>query len=347
MKIHFSDNNKIWPRLNHFVKTLKADGHVVSVSFDIAGGEIPDADIWFVEHHTHPFICSLPNSGEIIPILNSLKEKFLKFKGKLIFYATDDESWCSCRGLDPEILNRVDAWAVFVLHDIGHQCRPLGIENKFVMIPRYTVDYKKYDESIIKKNRIQFIGVLTGAYRMIGKKNWRAECMLKIDKTPRLKSHFIGGIVGNQVLEVAQNEEYNKTFQHVVVPRIPHPENERLVERSTITLCIPGNTIWSYRQPLAMRSKTAVITFQNLQKDPGHWLYDNVFGNEFYYVKEDLSDFESVCDYALTHLKETTERAEAGYELYQKYFSLLPNNTYQDHVWKQVKDNFSSLGVHF
>ena len=84
---------------------------------------------------------------------------------------------------------------------------------------------------------------------------------------------------------------------------------------------------------------------EGLKKDPGEWMYNNVFSDEFYYVKPDLSNFIEICKYALENIEETKDKAERAYQLYNKYFRLESGGFYMPHVWKEVKDKFERLGV--
>lgn len=335
MRIHFSDNDCIWPRMAPFYDTLVHNGHTVSHAFD---KNVPDADVWFVEYYNRIL------EAQIVGAINAIRDRLLAFKGKIVFYGLDDDGWSPCTGLDDAIQDRLDAWITFQLRPIGH-CRPQRIADKFITIPRYVEKHAPYNEATPKKNQITFIGLLTGCYRF-GGKNWRAEAMRMIDQNPFLKSHFLGGIVGYDVLTgLTPNVEYHNTFRHLVVPNISNEQNHANIEGSTLNLCIPGNTIWSYRQPFAMRSHTAVITMEGLKNDPHPWMFNDVFGDEFYYVKPDLSNFEEVCEYALTHETETAAKAKAGNALYKKYFQLLPDGAYQPHVWEMVRQKFGALGV--
>jgi len=318
-----------------FINTLKQERHIVSYTFDRSCPS--NVDIWFIDYHKRLWW------EDIVKQNNLLKDIISNFKGKIVLYSLDDNGWYPVQGLHADILHRINALMVFIKSDYD-KCKSPILNSKIITIPRYLCNHREFNNKIIKIPQIFFIGNLTGGYKM-GGKNWRVEAMKLIQNSLIIKNKFIGGIVGKEIIDVKQNEEYNKTFFDLIVPPISEIENIRRLEESLITLCIPGNTIWSYRFPLAMQLKTTIITMEGLKKDPGEWMYNNVFSDEFYYVKPDLSNFIEICKYALENIEETKDKAERAYQLYNKYFRLESGGFYMPHVWKEVKDKFERLGV--
>lgn len=335
MKIAVSDNG-LWDRFVPFLNTLKRNGHEIIVHKDKS--ITPSSDIWLFDYHDKSHELMVENCNKYV-------NQLLDYKGKLIIYTIDDSGASFCPGLSNFIKNRIDAWITFVLWPKGHMFRDETIADKFVLIPRYSIEYRPFIKNI-KQNKFVFIGNLTGAYNFSGK-NLRMECVKRI-KDSYLNKYFIGGFVGNKLFDVPEERqklEYHKSYQQYSVKNISSEEWQKWIDENLIYLHIQGNSKWSYRQPQSMRSKTAVIT-PPLPNDPRMWFMEDVFGDCFYYVKEDYSNMEEVVEYALLNTKETVEKAEFGYDVYRKYLELTPNNEFKSNIWDIIKTEFEKLNIY-
>ena len=336
MKIAFSDNY-LWDRFLPFVNTLKSRGHEIirHPSKNIA----PVADVWFVDYHDR-------GHALMVAKCNECENAFLSFAGKLIFYTLDDGGASYLVGALSSIKRRIDAWITFVKWKPGMEFRPFDVADKFVLIPRYSCNYRSYSRHI-KQNRFFFMGNLTGAYNYEhGRKNLRVECIRRIRKS-YLNEYFLGGFVGDKMFDIpieAQDQFYNESFKNEASTPISSVEWQKWMDENLVYLHLQGNSKWSYRQPQAMQTKTAVIT-PRLENDPAEWFLQDIFGDCFYYVKDDYSDLEDVVEYALLNTRETLDKADFGNQLYLKYLELTPENTFKEPIWNVVDESLSKLGI--
>lgn len=71
--------------------------------------------------------------------------------------------------------------------------------------------------------------------------------------------------------------------------------------------------------------------------------YDTLKNTCGYEIKDDLSDLEYICEYALTHEIESEKIADHGYHIFMKYFQLESDNTYNSVVWNQLKEDLKKI----
>lgn len=335
-------------RIQHFVNTLK-ETHTVYEIKNINHINVTKYDMVLIDYFSAK---SGDAHKEMCDRINSFKDALLRFKGKIVLYSVDDGQAIYNNEVDFEIINRIDAWIVFMIHDGFLDGCPKHkdiLKKKLIRIPRYTLPYVNstdvnYDK---KENKIVFIGKTTGNYWFNGK-NWRIEALNKIWDNQFLKKHFDGWLVDDYIIDVPdQNDEYNKTFKFVKKNVYLSQENwyEKL-KNSTLSLCIPGHTKLGYRHPQSMTFKSTMLANFDLEHDPYPWLFSDKLKDISYTVKPDLSDFIEICEEALLNKEKTKNYAYAAYDVYKQYLEPTNKNTYQNHVWLIVKEQFNNLGFY-
>jgi hypothetical protein len=339
MTLAFTDNG-LWPRFNAFIATLRARGHEICIHPDKS--ILPRADMWFVDFHQtkERNICTY-----MVEQFNKYESSYLTYGGKLIFYTIDDGGASYLNGASQSIKERLDAWITLVKHPVG-ECRPEEIAHKFILIPRYLIDYRP-PGAYIKQNRVIFIGNTTGGWNYDnGNKNLRVECTRRI-RGSALNTYFMGGFVGDHLIDCpnSKNHPYCIEFAPHAVSNISTERWNEWMNESFIYLHLAGNSRWSYRQPQAMQAKTTVIT-PPLINDPGEWFMQDIFSDCFYYMNPDYSNMEDVIEYALYNTKETIEKADHAYRIYNQHLSLTPDGIYQDHIWNMISENLQRVGIY-
>lgn len=348
MKVALLQNSdSIIYRFQHFINTLKEKHSVVNIS-SINQINKENFDLILIDY----FVKSIDDPhGAMCKRMNSFKDELLKFKGKVIFYSLDDGQAIYHNLLDWEIVNRVDAWVVYMINMGFLNLEPKHAEvlkNKFVLIPRYTIPHIKCDDVVYenKQNKIVFIGNTTGNYWFDGK-NWRVECLKRIWDTPFLKEHFDGWLVNDHIIDVQQQDiEYNKTFKFVQKGKyLSEHDWLKKLRYNTLSLALPGHTRYTYRHPQSMALKSTMIANFDLEKDPYIWLFSDKFKDISYTVKDNLSNFVEICEESLINKDKTKSYAYAAYDVYKTYFEVTVKNTFQSHIWKLIIDQFKNVGV--
>ena len=335
-------------RLQHFVNTLK-ETHTVTEINSIDQINIDKFDLLLMDYYS----ATTNNAhAEMCDRINAFKDALLKFEGKLVLYSLDDGQAIYNNEVDFEIINRIDAWVVYMINDGFLDYCPKHsdiLRKKFVRIPRYTLPYVEstdisYDD---KENKIVFIGKTTGNYWFNGK-NWRVEALNKIWDNEFLKKHFDGWLVDDYIIDVpTQSEEYNKTFKFVSKDQyLSETEWFEKLKKSTLSLCIPGHTKFGYRHSQSMVFKSTMVGNFDLENDSYSWLFSDKLKDISYTIKPDLSDFVEKCEESLLDREKTKKYAFAAYDVYRSYFEPTEKNTYQGHVWNIVKEQFDMIGIY-
>lgn len=332
-------------RIQHFINTLK-DSHTIFEIKNIQDINIKNFDMVLIDYFSA--YLNDPHK-EMCDRINSFKEDLLKFKGKVVLYSLDDGQAIYNNDVDFEIINRIDAWVVYMIHDGFLDCCPKHkdiLNKKFVRIPRYTLPYVNSEEISYddKENKIVFIGKTTGNYWFNGK-NWRIEALNKIWDNEFLKKHFDGWLVDDHIIDVPmQDNEYNKTFKFVKKDLyLSEYDWYQKLRKSTLSLCIPGHTKLGYRHPQSMAFKSTMLANFDLENDPYPWLFSEKLKDISYTVKPDLSNFIEICEEAIVNREKTKYYAHAAYDVYKKYLEVTERNTYQSHIWSVVREQFNKL----
>lgn len=339
MKIVITSDQRLLVRVKHFINTLRSRGHIVEVQNHGCG--MPDADLWIFDHlygTPNYLIDNKENIAANEPLFHS-------FKGKLAIMCINDGCNIHISTLSDKLKERIDGIITFLRYPENHQFSR-GMYSKIVMIPRYTVDYERR-EIVPKENKVFFVGRITGG-DLFGGANWRVEAFKKIYANEFLRSNFTGWLQShnNKVLvsDSRRNDEYNKTIIGTSPKVLSHDEYNQHLDKTLISLCLPGNTNLGYRHFQSIICRCAVISHR-MENDPGEWLYQTAFNDSFYFVNDDLSNLEMVMEYSLRNTQETILREQIGWERYQHYYELKPTNVYQDHISDALMTKFSEIGI--
>lgn len=333
-------------RFAHFINTISDTHNVVRIN-NI--NEIHDYDLAIIDY----FSCRSDNPhDEMCTRINSFRDDLMRFNGKFIFYSLDDGQAIYTNELDSDIVSKLDAWIVYMINDEFLKSSPLYdeiIREKLVRIPRYTIPYINTDNVVYenKINKITFIGRTTGNY-WFDNKNWRIESLKMIYNNDFLKDNFDGWIVDDEIIDVPhQVDDYNKTFKFVRKNKyLTETEWFSKLKDSTLSLCIPGHTKLGYRHYQSMAFKSTMLATFDLTTDPYPYLFSDKLENISYVVNDDLSNLVEICEDALTNTQKTKEYALNAYDVYKTYFEVTEQNTYKDHVWNIIKDQFSELNIY-
>ena len=284
--------------------------------------------------------------------VNTFEWEILNFKGKMVFTVLSDSGDFEYEELLDTILDRIDCWILLQANEKSFEKRNYNYKNKYVLIPRFT--HQNIENHLIepeynkKINKIVFIGRSTGGYSFNGK-NYRVEGLKKIYNNSYLRNNFWGVLSDDEIIDTDyQDIEYNKTFVYSNKDFWLTPSQwHEMLFANTLNLAITGHTKFGYRHPVSLATKNVMVGTFDFTNDPYKWLFSEHFNDISYQVKEDFSDFEEVLIEALNNRERTKHYAFKGYYLYKKYYELNPDNSYKDHIWKIVEEQFNKIGIEF
>jgi hypothetical protein len=345
-------------RFQHMVETLKLK-HQVVIFPDITHVD-NSFDVIFVEYY-----CIHTHISELCDRINSIKYTLLNFSGKLVFFNLDDAQATYTNELDEDIIHRIDAWVVYMIHreylNVTSEKYKNNIQNKFVLIPRYTIPRINIEQNcyLKKKNNIVFVGRTTGNY-WFNTKNFRIECLKEIWNNSFVSSHFDGWIVDDNIIDVSyQSQDYNDSFKFVMKDKfISEKSWLNMLNMNRLSLCIPGHTKLGYRHLQSMALKSTMVGNFNLKYDPYEYMFSDKLRGISYELPENIKNmgiggdwptmenFISICTEAIQNVEKSHEYADAAYDTYKQWFEVTKENTFQPHVWKIIQDNFSNLGIY-
>lgn len=330
MKIHITTSeckNRIHPLRNTLAKN-----HEVTTNESL--DEIPMADIWLVDYYKTYW-------NKLLERMNSHEEQFLKFKGKLLPISLDDGCVITTEGLKETIVRRFDGWITGSVYGPEkkryHEC----LTGKFILIPRFQIYRMDMKIPSIKINQMVFVGSTTGGLKFHGK-NIRVEALRLIYTNPFLKNHFKGGLINDFIYWCNPSEEYLNVLRQYLVPQMQHKDWWELLNQSTLCPNLEGNGLFSYRPLESLRSKATIIS-PPFFLDPGEWLFSDKLKNCVYFYKQDLTDFEKICETAIKDVDKTKSMAEESFDVYKTYFESEPDYTYNKAVMTQFKEKFEQL----
>jgi len=300
-------------RMRPIAATLARYGH------EIVCDKNADADIWLVD-------CMHPHK-----IDDEIIEGLMAFNGQIILMSLGD--WSSFntqmegRGLPDEIVDKATAFAkIQWTHNINDY--DPRIAGKQVMMQPFLIDGLK-EPSQQKKPMVSFYGLPTG--------NLKTEDNLRIQACRKLKNKawFFGGIVG-------QEPGAHRDISGVETGHRPRPFYLGSINKSLVSLCMPGNSVLTYRhfESLGMRSCVVSCCLNDFR-----WLNKMVPGEHYLEVSSDLSDLVDVCHRAITNERETLQIARNGYDLYKEYYQLLPDGGMTEAMWTDIVKQMNALGV--
>ncbi len=275
---------------------------------------------------------------------NDNKDIFLNFKGKLYFMSLDDICASYIIGLDEEIFDRIDGWFTLLKRvDAENKFYSKHYDSKYCILPRFVnhidIPVTDYD---LKENKIHFYGSTSGTLQFYGK-NQRVEALKLIKSNPYLDSNFNGGVIRNIIVDMhTQDVEYNKTIPYANQPIITYDEICSNISNYKLSLCLPGNSLLGDRNYITLAARSTMIC-PNLIYDPVEWFFSDKLKDCFFEIKNDLSDLVSVCMYALQNSNEAKKIAQHGWSVYEKYFQLNNDCTYNHYMWLNVKTNLQSI----
>lgn len=336
----------LYQRLSPFYETLskKCGYEIIYVPIDkVTSSLLNNIDVCLYDYFdvTH----NLDVHTSMVVGANLKKEMFLNFKGKLYFFITDDGNASYIKGLDEEILNRLDGWLCLMKRDDTDVFYNSKYDNKYCLMPRYVV--RVNDSRIshsLKQNKLFFYGRTSGSNIFNGL-NRRVECLKLIQNNKFLSQNFLGGTIDDCIIDLGQNQniEYNKTIPYVYKNQwYTFEQFVRKINENKLSLCIPGNSNLGIRNYVTLGVGSTMIC-TDLTKDPVVWFFSEKLKDCFFEIKNDISDLEYICEYALTHESESEKIANNGYEIFTKYFQLEIDNTYNKIVWEYLKSNLKKI----
>lgn len=324
-----------WGRIQPFVSHLRQLDYDVEISKDV--GEGTSDDIWFID-----FV--YPSAEEIKSFFTLNEERILNFKGKVCLYSLDDGGYTNSSLLNDKIIQRIDGWLTGVLHYEGTPWISEEVYGKIILFPWFVIPHREY-VATPKENKMLFYGHPTGGQHIYSKEvaNPRIEAVRRLRGNETLSKDFIGGIVVHEVF----NQPIYENLEGLTSPYLSPEQLHAAYNKCRISLCLPGNARWSYRHLESMAEKCAVISFDLKPKDGSRWLYLDKFEDEFLYLKDDLTNLEELCEYALTHTKEVDQLAYRGHNIYKNFFELNADKTFNLAIWFELKEEFAKRGIHF
>ena len=288
--------------------------------------EINRSDIWLID---------LEHRGNHYYFFKSNENLFLNFSGKLIFYSLDDEGENIRHSvMDKYLLERVDC---FILGNLNPRYALFEYYDKSVLIPRYISDYREWYDTFntIRDRKIIFYGL--------------ASSIIRIKAVEILKSFgnsFVGGISSIKAWDKIRNSHYKGNFWDVDEVEYLSSENyTKLLTTSLVSFCPPGLTNWTYRHIESMAAGCSIISCNLNQDFDCNFLYRDKVDKLFFYIDNNLQNLKEICEYCLDNYDICIEKGREGYGIYQKYFLLTKDQTYNDLVWGDIQLQFLELGI--
>lgn len=300
-------------RMRPIAATLMKHGHTFTDQ------KIPDADLWLVD-------CMWPNKIDDATI-----DELIAFRGQIMLVSLGDWSTFNTkmegRGLPDEIINKAVAFAkIQWTHDIDDY--DSRIAGKQVIIQPFLIGGLK-EPSENKKPTVSFYGLPTGD--LDTEKNLRIRaCRILMDQP-----WFDGGIVG-------QEPGAQRDITGIETGRRPRQFYLSSINRSLVSLCMPGNSVLTYRHFESLGMKSCIVT---CCLDRFRWLNRMVAGYHYLDVRPDLSNLLEVCERAISDKEATLRIAQNGYDLYQAYYRLLPDGSMTDTMWNDISRQWLDVGI--
>lgn len=295
------------PRMEALLRTLQKQGHTLT------NGN--DADIWFVD-------CMWPHRLD-----QFIVDEMLAFRGQIILVSLGDLNIFKLDGLPDALIDKVSAFAKIQWdHDLTIYDK--RILPKMVTVHPFLIGgLPKPSE---KSPKVCFFGLPTGEEK--------SENNLRIRACRILKDQpwFVGGIVGQ---ETGINP---RDISGIEIGHRPRNFYLRTMNKSLLSLCMPGNSPLTYRmfESLGVGSTVVSCCLQDVQ-----WLNRMEPGQHYLSVKPDLSDLLEVCEQAINNESLTRKIAEAGYSLHMDYYAVQQDGSLSDNMWQDIKRQFASLNI--
>lgn len=300
-------------RMQPIAATLIKHGHIFTDQ------KIQDADLWLVD-------CIWPHK-----IDDKTIEELIAFRGQIMLVSLGD--WSSFntsrdgRGLPDAVIDKAVAFAKIQWTNDIDDYEPRIAGKQVVMQPFLVGGINEPSEN--KKPIISFYGLPTGDLDTEKNLRIRACRMLKG------KPWFDGGIVG-------QEPGAKRDISGIEIGHRPRLFYLNSINRSLLSLCMPGNSVLTYRHFESMGMKSCIITCCLNQF---RWLNKMIPGEHYIDVKPDLSNLIEVCEQALDNISDTQQIAQNGYRLYNEYYRLMPDGSMTDAMWNDIVQQWRRVGV--
>jgi hypothetical protein len=336
IKIALTSDHHLKSRRAHLFNTMHKHG-IEIINHDDAS-TTPDADIWIIE-----YLYKTANYVEDnIKRFNEISAVAEKYKGKVLLMCLNDGCPLYAWRLPKSLIDRING----IITASKNSTNTNLIDEKIVLIPQFTIDYTPFKRNNIQKNKSFFIGKMTGGSRFNGK-NWRVESFKLIKQANLIPEYFEGWLYSNTAFfdhKLKNDVDYINTI--VCIQDKLLSQEDYLIQLQTYqtSLCLPGNVAWCYRHLQSAAYKNTIISYE-LSSVTEKWLFQDVFNDSFYFLKPDLSNLCDIIKYAADNVEESIFRAEQSYAAYSTYWELLPDNTYQDHVWRGIMNSFEKIGI--
>lgn len=294
-------------RIEAILRTLQRKGHTITNS--------NNADIWFVD-------CIWPHAIET-PVI----EEMIAFKGHIVLMSLGDLNIFKLDGLPDELIDKIAAFAK-IQWDNDTTIYDPRILAKAITVHPFLIG--GLPQPADKNPQACFFGLPTGEQD--------ARNNLRIRTCHILKNQpwFVGGIVGQE--EGAKQ----RNIEGIEVGRRPRQFYLRTINKSLLSICMPGNSPLTYRMFESLGLGSAVVSC-----DLGSVLWRNRMIPEQNYlrVEDDLSDLVEVCQWGINNPTHILRLANRGYDLYNEYYRLLPDGSMTDVMWQDISNQFKRLGV--
>lgn len=300
-------------RMAPIAATLKRHGHVFTDQ------KIPDADLWLVD-------CMWPHKIDDATI-----EELIKFRGQIMLMSLGD--WSSFntsmegRGLPNEVIDKAIAFAKIQWTRNDSDYDPRIIDKQVIMQPFLIGGLQ--EPSPNKKSIASFYGLPTGDLNTENNLRIRACRMLKDEPW------FRGGIVG-------QEPGAQRNISGIETGHRPRFFYLNSINKSLLSLCMPGNSTLTYRHFESMGMKSCVVSCCLNQFK---WLDRMIPGEHYLEVLPDLSNLIDVCEQAINDKDETLRIAQNGYDLYDEYYKLMPDGGVTDLMWTDITEQWRRVGI--
>jgi hypothetical protein len=299
-------------RMDVLIPTLLRHGHSITDSASLA--DLYILDCMRVDH-----------------IPEEIVKELLTYKGQVILTSMGD--WSSFNLtmenhiLPDEIVDKAIAFAKIQWTHVPTDYDPRIIGKQMVMQPFLIGGLQ--EPAIEKKSIASFYGLPTGDLETENNLRIRACRILKN------KPWFSGGIVG-------QEPGARRDISGVEIGIRPRPFYLNSINGSLLSLCLPGNSILTYRHFESMGMKSCIVT---CCLDRFKWLNRMIPGEHYLEVMPDLSNLVEVCEKALKDKKETYRIAQNGYDLYNEYYKLESDGGMTGAMWLDISDQWRAMGV--
>jgi len=295
------------PRMEAFIRTLMRNGHRVS--------KTGEADIWFVD-------CIWPHK-----ITQQTIDEMIAYKGKIVLLSLGDLNIFKLDGLPDELVDRVSAFAK-IQWENDLTSYDLRVVNRMVTFYPFLIGGLPRPSDL--EPIVSFFGLPTGAGKTEDNLRVRA-CRIMKDQP-----WFVGGLVGQEC------GAYPRDITGLETTALPRGEYLRIMSKSLMSLCLPGNSPLTYRMFESLGVGSAVVS---CCLEDVRWLNRMEPGVHYFAVEPDLSDLMEICEKAVYDNTQAKKIALAGYALHNDYYAIQPDGGLSSNMWEDIRTQFDDLGI--